>query len=173
MKKRLSIISVIVLVVLLVVCLVGCDYGDEIEFKEYGRVTVDPLESDSKEGIISTKMFKNHDDFWTFAKDAGLTTNTATAADNENEDEELPDLDEAFFETYAIVAIEHGMYDGESAKISKVMVKDTKLTVKYSRKYTESFFVDVVIDLIYVEQSLVENVTECQSVSSSVKFSFG
>lgn len=72
-----------------------------------------------------------------------------------------------------MIAIEHGAYQNESYEIKKVTIKDSTLTVKYNRTYTESLFTYTYIDFIYVQKTLVENVTECKVTSSSMSISFG
>lgn len=168
MKKRLSIVAIIVLVAVLMVCLVGCNTGDPIEFNTYGKVeygTGDKYDA----GHFNATMFTTYDDFYEYGKTLNIIE-PATVADGEDD---RPTLNVAFFEEYNMIAIEHGAYQNESYEIKKVTIKDSTLTVKYNRTYTESLFTYTYIDFIYVQKTLVENVTECKVTSSSMSISFG
>ena len=171
MKKRLSIVAIIVLVAVLMVCLVGCNTGDPIEFSTYGRVeygTGDKYDA----GHFVVSMFTTYDDFYEYAATLNIIE-PATVADSEDDEDGRPSLNAAFFEEYNMIAIEHGAYQNESYEIKKVTIKDSTLTVKYNRTYTESLLTYTYIDFIYVQKTLVENVTECKATASSMSISFG
>ncbi len=84
----------------------------------------------------------------------------------------IEQFNDAYFEENAVIVLSHSVYDDESYEIKSVNIIGTKLTVKLSRKYTESMFTQMYYDFITVNKADVENVTQCSVSTSSMKFSF-
>ena len=157
--KKFSILAVVILIVILTTCLVGCSYGDPIEFTKENLVlegSTDTRERNEKaEKIDSREELLSYMEF-------GSNFNMSL----------IEKFDSTYFEENSLIILTHSVYDDESYEIKDILIKDTKLTVKLSRKYIECYFCQTYYDFIKVNKSDVENITQCVVVTSSVSFSF-
>ena len=158
--KKFSILAVMILIVILTTCLVGCDFGDPIDFTmeelvlhgdtEMNEHSETAKKIDSREELLSYMNFSSNFNM-----------------------ELIKKFDDSYFEENSLIILTHYVYDDETYEVKDVKVKDTKLTVKLSRKYVEGFFTQIYYDFIRVNKNDVENVTQCSVVTSSTSISFG
>lgn len=157
--KKFSILAVVILIVILTTCLVGCSFGDPIEFTKEDLVLHGS--SDSREHSARAKVINSREEFLSYMDFSDSFDMTL-----------IQKFDDTYFEENSLIILSHSVYDEESYEIKDIQVKDTKLTVKLSRKYVESFFCQTYYDFLKVNKSDVENITDCSVSTSSVSFSF-
>ncbi len=158
--KKLGLLATIVLIIILAAtCLVGCSTGDPIEFSVEELVLTGSTSFDDEHA--SAKKIESREELIEYLE-LGDSFDMSL----------IEQFNDAYFEESAVIVLSHSVYDDESYEIKSVNIKGTKLTVKLSRKYTESMFTQMYYDFITINKADVENVTQCSVSTSSMKFSF-